>query len=311
MKASILILAAAFALPVLAQDNVQLIEGTFSPYGDPALPHPQKSKLVETIQGGVAVLEEGAGFYLMIRPLEPIRKTLYATVEYPNPADPAHPLINDAEMSPNFREYRLSSPEFIHGLEANTDYKVTVRIYENAMSRQPIDLLVQPIRSNVDTTGPRPRVVSGSSGSPAAAKERYPEPWKVQFDGDWRLASVSEAHETVSHYYVPSTEVESNWTRLITSQQGPRMRAKDLYDYFKKATTKDCPSLVVTPISETPDSIVFEWSCRDQPNQHELRRLASTPKGIFLLSYTKKAAKMSPEERKTWLTILEAALPPG
>jgi hypothetical protein len=305
------LLASLALLGAVPGSDVNLVEGTWTKYSDPSWPHPQKSRLLETLQGGVAVLEDGAGLYLMVKPLAPFEKTLYATIEYPNPADPKRVLVNDAELSARWKEYQFSSPELMTGLEAGVDYKVTVRIFDSMMSKQPIDILVQPIRSNVDTRGPKPKIFPNAPGpAPTPIGEIVPEPWTFSFDSRrWRLAAAQQG-EVTSHFYVPASEFLGEWSERVTSEQGPAVAPRALYDHFIKAMGKDCPSLVVGLISETSDSMTFEWRCPGREPKHELRKVTRTAKGIFLLSYTKKTVRLDAAERKTWLAILEAAKPP-
>ncbi len=116
-------------------------------------PRPVESKYLQVIAGGVVLIDNGAGLFLRVRWIgEPIKNT-YFKIEYPNPKDPSQPLVNDFFNETGLTEYNFSSPDVIGGLVGYRDYFITVYVYENKESKEPMDVLKQKVRSYVDTRG--------------------------------------------------------------------------------------------------------------------------------------------------------------
>ncbi len=108
---------------------------------------------LETETGGVVIMPGGAGLFLNTRVIKHPNSELYVTVEYENPQGGA-PLTNDMLFTPEVKELHFSVPVFQKGLKSYTDYVITVRVWKKKGSDRPIDILVQKVRSYVDTTGP-------------------------------------------------------------------------------------------------------------------------------------------------------------
>ena len=138
-----------------------------------------------------------------------------------------------------------------------------------------------------------------------------PERWKLTFDGKpWKLVSADLNGTATIRTYVPESQsLEHSEERLVTEYGRSRKDTpKILFDQFKTGMAKSCPTLEVQLIWEKEDSLLFEWSCGGSLAQHSLKKIVRTPPDNFLISYSRKG-RMSPEDKKTWLAILEAAEP--
>ena len=136
-----------------------MLFGVYEPGHDLTEPSPRKSEYLETKSGGVLVLPDGAGLFLFARVIKRPASELYITVEYENPQGGA-PLPNDMRFETKAQEFGFSAPSLQPGLRRYATYTITVKIWEKKGAAQPIDTLVQKVRSYVDTTGPAPLLMS-------------------------------------------------------------------------------------------------------------------------------------------------------
>jgi len=95
---------------------------------------------------------KGAGYYLHAHVLKRPPATYYIRVEYENPEDKAHPLVNDMDFKPEMDGVRFSSPDVVWGIRNYQSYTIRVKVFVNRESTQPIDTLVQTVRAYVDTS---------------------------------------------------------------------------------------------------------------------------------------------------------------
>jgi hypothetical protein len=131
-----------------------LVSGTYQKGSNITEPRPQKSHFLQTIHGGVAVLDGDAGFYLLTKVINKPDKTLYIRVQFQNPAGRS-PLQNDMAFEPSAERLLFSAPRFVKGLRSYSNYAIIVKIYASREAPEPIDTLRQTIRSYVDTRGQR------------------------------------------------------------------------------------------------------------------------------------------------------------
>jgi hypothetical protein len=114
-------------------------------------PRPKKSSYLETLAGGIILIERGAGFFLNVKILKEPESKLYFKIEYPNPANPSKPLINDIEYEEGMVALHLSSPDVIWGLKGYARYTIKVSVFSKKSDSEPIETLTQSVRSYVDT----------------------------------------------------------------------------------------------------------------------------------------------------------------
>jgi hypothetical protein len=131
-----------------------LISGTHLKGTDFTEPRPKRSQFLETVDGGIAIIGEKAGFYLFTKVIKKPVKELYVVAEYQNPSG-GGPLWNKGLFKPTSEELRFGSPDFVKGLRIYSNYTITIKIFESRALGKPIDVLKQTIRSYVDTRGPK------------------------------------------------------------------------------------------------------------------------------------------------------------
>lgn len=127
------------------------VQGTYMKGSNVTEPKPQESKYLKVDNAGTVIVEAGVGFFLNVTIKKRPPTKYYITVEYPNPEDPARPLINDVPFNPLHENLVLSSPEVIKNLAGYGDYDVIIRVYKDENSMELVDTLTQTIRSYVDT----------------------------------------------------------------------------------------------------------------------------------------------------------------
>lgn len=148
------------------------------------------------------------------------------------------------------------------------------------------------------------------------AKERSTCEERLQFtfdDRQWEKGFEKQTSEASIIEFTLKGEDVNHWTELVTVQQFPKI-AFTVEEYYKtfmqdlKASVQ--PAQVQSKIiSQTPDSIFFEWWISGQtPHaQHEWFRLFKTPQSTLVLRYTTKKLNDVEKVRGTWEKILQDA----
>jgi hypothetical protein len=138
------------------------------------------------------------------------------------------------------------------------------------------------------------------------------ERWVFGFDSrEWYLGfEASTATRTIREYVLTGQTIE-NWTELVTSLfDAAAGTPKEVFGRFRTDLARDCPSLRISIIEESAESILLEWQhegCQGFPAQHEIRRITSARGGILTLSFAQKTRQLMPDKRRTWLSIIRAA----
>ena len=133
-----------------------MVLGVYEAGHDVTEPRRQKSEYLETLQGGVAVFPKGSGLFLKTKVIKSPPHDLYITVDYKGAG--MAPLSNDMVFRKDARQLGFSVPAYQTDLKRRRTYTVTVKIWNAKGDREPVDTLVQKIRSYVDTTDAGPRV---------------------------------------------------------------------------------------------------------------------------------------------------------
>ena len=294
------------------QDAPMMVAGTYTRGSNLTEPRPVKSKFLETIQGGVVIINGKAGFYLIVNTRKPFGRPVYVTTEYENPVDPTKPLVNDMSLPAEGGQLNFSSPDFVRGLKINEEYRVTVKVFESKAASEPMDTLVQKIRSYVDWTGPEVKIYDRLKTK--GQTKALPQYWQFTLDGrNWVAANKAGDAKKNIHEYILEGESLTNWSEMVTSHYEARPVApKALFEQMKKGLSKDCATLQIGIIQESADDLVFEWrhnGCNGYPAQHEIRRIVRTKRGTLMLSYVRKTERLTDEEFSRWLAIIQTAEP--
>lgn len=141
--------------------------------------------------------------------------------------------------------------------------------------------------------------------------EEVSERWVFTFDSrPWQLGHQAADGQHAIREYVLQGETVNDWRELVTSLYGEvNLTPKAFFQQLTQKMAEGCPSLTMSVIEETQDTIIFEWGhngCHGYPAQHEIQRISQGKSGILTLSYTKKG-QLSTEDRETWLSILKIA----
>ena len=138
----------------------KLVIGTYQKGNNITEPRPKKSEYLETLHGGIVLIDDQAGYYLFTRVVKHPKRELYIKVEYQDPAG-GKPLVNDMPFMPTAEELHFSAPHGVKGLKSYGDYQIVVKVFASKDSKEPLDILKQTVRSYVDTRGPKPQLFTG------------------------------------------------------------------------------------------------------------------------------------------------------
>ena len=129
------------------------ISGVHTYGSDVTEPRLVKGQYLKVNSAGILVIPEGAGFFVNAELIQKPVSKLYFQIEYPNPADLSHPLLQKAYYEEGVREYRFGSPDVIWALAGYRNYTIKISVYEDETATQPLEVLKQRVRSYVDTLG--------------------------------------------------------------------------------------------------------------------------------------------------------------
>src|ERR1039457_142695 len=120
------------------------------------------------------------------------------------------------------------------------------------------------------------------------SSQQVPERWNFHFDSrQWHIGYQAGDQQGALREYVLPGQTVDNWQELVTSRYSAvRVKPRAMFEYFKSQISRDCPSLQISVIEESSDSILFEWKhggCQGYPAQHEIQRIVLTPTGSLVL----------------------------
>ena len=114
-------------------------------------PRPVTSQYLDVDAGGIILVKQGAGFFLKVSLIRQLPAKAHFKIEYPNPKDSQHPLVNEMEHDPNLGGYLFASPDVVWGLKGYGTYEIKVYVYAHRGDTEPIDVLKQNILRYADT----------------------------------------------------------------------------------------------------------------------------------------------------------------
>lgn len=130
-----------------------MVRGTRTAGSNVTEPRPRSSRYLETLHGGFVIVRKNVvGHYLQIKVREAPPKPMFIKVHYET-ADKKRTISNTSRFPPSADGFVFSAPEHVPGIRIYQDYEIRVEVFESAGSSKPVDVLVQPVRSYVDTTG--------------------------------------------------------------------------------------------------------------------------------------------------------------
>ena len=105
---------------------------------------------------------------------------------------------------------------------------------------------------------------------------------------DIRLATVVRPFASTSCTTRPFTIGESSLPAITSTWMSLR---KAFFHELTQSATQRCPSLKVSMIEETPDTVIFEWEndgCDGHPPQRQVRRISRGNPGVLSLAFAEK-----------------------
>ena len=198
----------------VAASDIKHISGTYRLGSDVSEPRPARSRFLETLDGGLVVIRDQVAHYLHARVREKPSAPLYIKIEYQDPLG-APPLENEEEFPVIADEFEFRAPRAVRGFKINSEYQITVNIYERKESTIPIDTLTQTVRAYVDTVGEHPMQLPG-------LKAAHPE---ESLDG--RIVDLRRQGGYI--FSVPSSGLIADRAFILSSQlKGPSVLALQL-----------------------------------------------------------------------------------
>jgi hypothetical protein len=138
---------------------------------------------------------------------------------------------------------------------------------------------------------------------------------KFSFDGrEWKLDWWNQNAKQPMLEYVLKSETVDNWTEMVTSQFFPGLQSKFSPSQFMSITIEELTKRGFQPkvriISQSPQSVLFEWQIVNHPveNQYELQKIVAEPHGLHLIHYASRPT-VTQERRTAWEKILSQATP--
>lgn len=114
---------------------------------------PQKSRFFEAESGGIVVEQHRVGFYLQLRVREAPTQELLLHVECENPVDEEQPFATHDRFQADSSGFLFRSPTFFTGIQAEKLYTIKVSVFSDPSQTDPMDVLIQKVRSYINTTG--------------------------------------------------------------------------------------------------------------------------------------------------------------
>ena len=134
------------------------VTGTYKAGSNVTEPRPRESRFFRTDHAGFVVLENGAAYYIVARVLKHPPTNYQLRVQYENPQDKTRPFVTTGELRPTMDGILFRSPDVVWGIRNWGDYTIRIDLFTSPESMEPIDTLIQPVRSYVDTTTAEVRI---------------------------------------------------------------------------------------------------------------------------------------------------------
>ncbi len=154
-------------------------------------------------------------------------------------------------------------------------------------------------------------VLSLVISSPADSGER-PDFEFLKFPA-WVLGyQLTAANGAIIEEYTPYGQSVHDWHEMFTWQYFPQWpnqaTPREIMDGLKRIRMSKNPKTEWKIITQTYDSIIYEWSVRDESGvgeYSEIARIAVGGDGIHMFRYARKNASISLHERREWARTLK------
>lgn len=143
-----------------AQSPPGFVSGVWKKGHNITEPRPESSKFMKMFDAGflVAGSDEAYRVNIDISPTTPTPYFIQATFE--NPKDAKKPFREETVISKPQRSASLTHGP-VKGLRIYRDYRITIKLFHHKGDAEPFDVLVQTVRSYIDTTGPATKLKDG------------------------------------------------------------------------------------------------------------------------------------------------------
>ena len=147
--------------------------------------------------------------------------------------------------------------------------------------------------------------------TPAASAER-PDFKFLRFP-TWNLAYQAAApNGAIIEEYTPFGQSVHDWRQMFTWQYFPEWPAhatpRSIMGELKDLRMSRNPDTEWKIITQTYDSIVYEWKVSDEPGvgaYYEIARIVQGADGIHMFRYATKSASVSLHDRREWARTLK------
>lgn len=137
----------------------------------------------------------------------------------------------------------------------------------------------------------------------------------LKFDGrQWSMANQTQNEQQAMQEFTLKGESVNNWNELVTVQafSGLQLNVspEDYMNGMMKSLKQICPKAEHKLIRKGDNDIVFEWeikTCSGQEKQYEIDRVIAGDKAMYVIHYATKKIPVSPETRKEWIKLVDAA----
>jgi hypothetical protein len=148
--------------------------------------------------------------------------------------------------------------------------------------------------------------------SPAASVER-PDFEFFHFVPSWVLGyQATEPGGATIEEYTPFGQTVLNWREMFTWQYFPdwpgQATPRAVMDDLKRFRMSQNPKTEWTIITNTANSIIYEWKVRDEPgigDYYEVARIVLGTDGIYIFHYATKDVRISLHDRRAWARALK------
>ncbi len=159
-RSFLILLSAAVMCAHAEAAEPPLVRGIWHKGNNITEPRPKSSKFMKVLDGGFLVIPNAAAYRLYIEMSPSLETPYFMQAVLENPADRTKPFVEEAVISKRQENLTVAHGP-IKGLRISGDYRIVVKIFRRQGEAEPIDTLVQKVRSYVDTTGPALKMKGG------------------------------------------------------------------------------------------------------------------------------------------------------
>jgi hypothetical protein len=143
--------------------GARLISGIYAKGHNLTEPRPKSSKFMKMVEAGFLVVPGYEAYYAEIEISKELPKPYFLRASFEDPQHRDAPFIEEAEIADPPSPIPMRHGP-VKGLKMSHDYTITIEIFRKQGDAEPIDRIVQKVRSYIDTTGPVIKVKGGMKG---------------------------------------------------------------------------------------------------------------------------------------------------